>query len=489
MRKAVLIKILKKFSPKDIKAFRKFLQSPYHTETKLLLEFFDYLRRFHPNYTSNRLKKEHLFQLFFSDKDYTKTEATRRLSNMTSQLKQLVEEFLIMQEFKKDKFLRKRMLAKAYYKTSHYGLFKSELEDALKSLEKMKYKNENYYLEKLLLYQLEFHHPQTFQKDKNGNTVKALMHYLNEFFILQKLYGGMDLVTRKKNQSKEYHIQFLDEILQLIKDEKKDDNPRFQLYYLIIQIFQNPFSEENYFKLKNKFLHDKINLTKLEQRNVWSCLSNYYSYLIRENNDIDKHEIWELQKIGLDDEILIQNNRIKKEVFENIVVVSCFLKKFTWTKKFIEEYSTFLDVEGRNNTVTLSWTYYYFYQNDFEQVISLLREIEFTNHHYKSRTRSLLLRSYYELIEKDDDYYEAFLSLSQSFEKFLRRDKRCIGNYQKAYLNFIILIRLLAKIKLLDFRKQDYQEIIEKMKTMEFLVARPWFEEKILNFYKRKRGE
>lgn len=81
-------------------------------------------------------------------------------------------------------------------------------------------------------------------------------------------------------------------------------------------------------------------------------------------------------------------------------------------------------------------------------MIDLLMEIEFTNHNEKMRTRTLLLRSYYELITpKKYNYYEIFLSLCSSFEKYLRRSNLKDKQQQ---LDFVKKIRILAKKKLGD---------------------------------------
>lgn len=486
MRDSILIKILKTFNSKDISDFRKFLQSPFHTESKVLLDFFDYLRRFQPEYNSHRLKKENLFKQLFSDKNYTEKQANKRLTNMISQLKQLVEEYLALREHKKDKVLQKRLLIRAYHDIDDYELFKGQLKEGVKALKKVKKQDENYYLDKMLLHYLEYQHPQTYLYDKNGESIQATMSSLDDFFMLSRLKIGMNLAIRQQLFSGENHVNFLKKVRQSVQKKDVSFNPRVQLYDLVIECFQKSFNIEDYFRLKEAFMKTRAFLTLKEQKDTWTCLFNYYTRLVREDDNIDRREVWELQKIALEYGILLENGRMMKTVFENIVIVSCFFQEFAWTEKFIQNFTELLSNNQRDNCVNFSWTYYYFYKEEFEKVISLLQEIKFTDASYKSRTRSLLLRSYYKLIDKNDKYYEAFLSLSYSFEKYLRRDTSRIDNYKKGYINFIIIMRLLAKHKT-SLGYEDYiEEIEKKMNAMKYLVTRPWVEEEIAKIKKRR---
>lgn len=52
MRKSNLIQLLSKLSKDELDRFGKFAESPYFNSNRKVVEFFSYLRRFHPGFDS-----------------------------------------------------------------------------------------------------------------------------------------------------------------------------------------------------------------------------------------------------------------------------------------------------------------------------------------------------------------------------------------------------------------------------------------------------
>jgi hypothetical protein len=83
-----------------------------------------------------------------------------------------------------------------------------------------------------------------------------------------------------------------------------------------------------------------------------------------------------------------------------------------------------------------------FYKQQYGKVARILQTVEFTDVFYNLDSRSLLMKTYYELNE-----FEALFTFSDTFSNYLRRNKH-ISAYQKTvYLNLVKFITRLARVK------------------------------------------
>ncbi|MGB1242987.1 MAG: hypothetical protein ACPG49_10730, partial [Chitinophagales bacterium] len=130
-------------------------------------------------------------------------------------------------------------------------------------------------------------------------------------------------------------------------------------------------------------------------------------------------------------------------------------KEFAWTEEFIETYKDKLAPNFRQNAYAYNLAYLYFHQNQFDNALKLLHEVTFEDIGYSIKSRTLLLRVYYELDEIDP-----FYSLIDSFKIYLKRNKLLSESRKKIYLNFIKFIARLSRLpkgqnsRLLKIKKQ-----------------------------------
>lgn len=219
-------------------------------------------------------------------------------------------------------------------------------------------------------------------------------------------------------------------------------------YKNLLQKFQASPTVQSYFYLKEEFIKQIAILAHSERQAIWDLLAERLVKLIKEEEKGMVAEMWALQKIALQQQLFLSQGQFSSERFESIVRFSVQLKEFEWAENFIENYAVLLPAQQKEVTLTLSWAYYHFYKDEFEKVINLLLNINFTDISSKERTRILLLKSYYELIEQGNRYYESFLSLTYSFEKAIRRRNAISELEKRKQLEFIKRIRTVAKKKL-----------------------------------------
>ncbi len=95
MQKSKLISLLKTLKKDELKAFDKFLQSPYHNSSQKLLVFFRLISKHHKNdYTNTRLDKEKVFKKIYPNAPVYQDSNIR---NLMALLKQQIEYFLFIE--------------------------------------------------------------------------------------------------------------------------------------------------------------------------------------------------------------------------------------------------------------------------------------------------------------------------------------------------------------------------------------------------------
>ena len=116
--------------------------------------------------------------------------------------------------------------------------------------------------------------------------------------------------------------------------------------------------------------------------------------------------------------------------------------------------------------------YYHFFQNNYDEVLTLLRSVEFTDFYYHLDSKSLLLKTYFELEET-----EALFSLIEAFKVYIKRNN-LIPAYQKTgYINMIKLSSKLYKWKLNP--KNNIQDIVDEFNNTKPVVDVLWMRKKL----------
>src|SRR5687768_5079127 len=106
-----LIQFLKVFSKEEMKELSKFVSSPFHNNRSEVTNFFEVMKKFHPDFDQPAFTKENIFAALYPEKKY-QDDVIRRLS---SNLFKLAEEYAAYKNFKKDRFDYEKNLLEFYF--------------------------------------------------------------------------------------------------------------------------------------------------------------------------------------------------------------------------------------------------------------------------------------------------------------------------------------------------------------------------------------
>ena len=205
------------------------------------------------------------------------------------------------------------------------------------------------------------------------------------------------------------------------------------------------------------------------------------NYCIRKINhgDIEYiRELFDLYKVMLKDRIIFKDNYLSQFDYKNIVYLGLRISEFDWVQQFIVKYNEHLDPAIRANAYTYNMAYFHFFQNNYDEVLTLLRSVEFTDFYYHLDSKSLLLKTYFELEES-----EAFFSLIEAFKVYIKRNN-LIPAYQKSgYTNMIKLTSKMFKWKLNP--RNDLQDLVDEFNNTKPVVDVLWIKKKLEDLQNR----
>lgn len=474
MHSSKLLKILKNLTEEEIRRFHKFIRSPYYSYKKHCLPFFEYIRRYYPDFNSSKLSKENAFHHLFPDKVFQ----SQKMRHVMTDLVNLLEDFLVAEQIKQDDFQRKKLLRDAYGDRDLYEYFEKSTEAITNTLEALPYRNSFYQHESMKNQEVYFFHPSTKKHLVKENYLESINEHLDQYFTLSKLQLATEMKARASILSKTYEISYLVEILK--KADSSDPIPiEASLYKSALQLYEKDTLEE-FVKLKEHFLE---NIQKLSATDRTFLFYHLLNFTIRKGNagqQVFLKESFALYQVGLEMKIFVSKGRITDSTYTNICAIGIKLEEFTWVKTFIEGYTKHLKKEIRYNAKILCLAFLSYAQGNYKETESLINSFQFSNAFYQSRGKLLSLRALFELFLNDGTYYEVLQSSALAFEKFLRRNATLSKSQKDVYLGFIQYLRLAGKL-FANYKLDSISaERLKKRIVMEKSIAnRDWLLQKI----------
>jgi hypothetical protein len=177
---------------------------------------------------------------------------------------------------------------------------------------------------------------------------------------------------------------------------------------------------------------------------------------------------------------LLYQKQITHATFLNVATTASGLGDFEWCNHFIQKYEPFLVGNEGDNAKNLSLATMYFFKKEFNKTITYLKQCEYITLIFYYKINSLYLRTYYELMDTDQDAGDILSQKLTSFEAALNRNNEATPYKSVSYKNFIFAVKTLYKLRLnpnlsTDQRTQMKQSVLNKKP----IGALKWIKEKL----------
>jgi len=469
MEKRKYIQLLATLTKQELKQFRLYLCAPFFNKKQSILQLFDFIKRFHPEYTHVKLEKKNIYSNIFPNQVYK--EQTFR--NLMSDSYKLLKGFLIQQRLSKQVFLQEYWLLQTLSERKLDKLYAQKMAAlqqtvAAKSIKDVTHYYQQYQIEK------EAHNFNVTRRGRvtNGNLQKVI-HNLDAYYLANKLRYCCALLNHNSMMVNRTGLYFFDEMLAYIQTGAFDENTIIKIYYHLFLLLKEEHDEVHYNNLKEVLQKHEAEIPLNELQDIYTAMFNYCNKKLKSGQADYLKEIFDWYKIMLVKDSLIIDGYITPVVhFRNIVTAALRLGETQWAATFIEEYQLKIAKEHRQNMVNYCRAALLFFQKDYATALIWLSQFELKDFFYHIEHKILLVKVYYELNE-----YESLQSLLHAFRVYLLRSTHLSEHLKVSYHNFIRLVEKLLKLKMEGKKASD--KLITGTQKLTSISNQDWLLQKI----------
>ncbi len=467
MKNSQLINILRSFSKAELRAFGRFVNSPFFNTSDASAKLFGELKKFYPAFSDSDLTKERLFSLVYGKRKYSNLLFNKLVSNLIKlSLEYLTVSNNPLKQYSLLRGLRKKQLGSLFKHT--FGKTEKELEhenlnegdtvyQMLINMENANFNldtdnylgfevsrmrhmelNTLYFLERVAANFIERTNIAVTPEIEKNNIIKNLNRSIDYEGLYEQI-SGSDLYYKKRLM---HYLSMI--LLHKNRDER---------FYREIKasLFDTPLWDE-----------DIINL-------AYIYLLDFITYKIKTGDDSYFYERHAVYKKIEHDSFASGNVKIIFTFFRNFILSGINTGEFEWSKYVLNKYIG--EIEGKGNTGM---------KNYFEALI------EFNEGKYESSYRSINRLDLKKLaVDKFGMYFdirflkfkicyelnliEESLALIDSFEHYLKKDTKINRTVKPSYIGFTKYYKKLIQYKIKEeyTGPEDFPEKIQKEKVHE----------------------
>ena len=447
MRETKLILLFQHFKREELKAFDKFIDSPYFNTNETRTKLWLLLKKYAPDFDAPQLANEKVFKKLFPKTVYNE----KRLRQLRSNLLKLVEEFLAIERFKKDDFRFKKEVADAYLEKGMKDNFEKKSKELQKSFEPLDFLPAPQLHQKLSLHHQAYFNELYVKGDNPPTDLAACTELLEQYYIQQKLFYSIEWLS----SSKRYNLE-LPPIIETYLEQFNENSEKVynktihSIFENAIKLFLQKETEKAhviFIKLKNQFVgvYEKVDSTS--KNIILRLLINYCIHASNKRNNTSK-DIFELFRLGISDGAIFYKNLLTNISFINIVTTALKVNETEWVIDFIEKERHRLYEPQKEVYLVIANASIYFYQEKFESCLVLLSKMPTTDLTIMEVVRrSLKLKAAFECYLQDENYKSIVYADIESLSKFINRKKILSNNKKKGYLTFLNFLKNLLKYK------------------------------------------
>lgn len=469
MLKSKLIEILKTISFKDLNRLDAYLHLPIYNKNEKVLDLYNIIKQEYPSYNNNTvLEKENIIKQLFPSQQ--KQDAALRV--VMSQLTKLVEDFFTIDCLQEDfEQYKSEIYLKSLVKKGLNGLFRKELDEAIKKSTEQKEQIIPNFLHQHELTKQSFNYNVINNNRLQESGLQQVLDTLDVLYIASKLKYACAALNRQDVLGEKFNFTLIDEILLLLQQRPDLENNFITIYKNILNLLKS--GDETYYKkIKQLISKNSDILSDDDKRDIYAWLTNYCTKKIKSGQDKYLHEIFDLYKVMLAEQMLMVDNFFMPNHYKNIVITALKLKEYDWTQDFIYRYATKLPLDIRETVFNYTLAALHFDRKEYNEALLCLMKINPIDPYYGLNYRALLCKTYYELSE-----FMALNANLESFRVFVLREKQLSEYNNLSYKNFINVLKRLIRCK--EKKKKTADNLLTEMSSMEPLVHKQWLLEKI----------
>ncbi|MCB0639800.1 MAG: hypothetical protein KDC54_24420 [Lewinella sp.] len=460
MQNSDLVQVFGQLDKREVRELAKFVRSPFFNQREDVIRLFDYLRD-HIYRGGNSLDRSRAWAYARPDEPFDEGWMNSLMHFLLSAIKQ----FLTWQELQASGPQSQLLLCRGLRKRQLDNVFTKEMKKLRKQQERQPYRNVGYHYHNYQ-WQLERYEYDHRQRRGGRMNLEELAEELTIFYLADILRYSCTVLTARSMSPEDYRLELLDEVLRYVERSPVREVPAVAIYHKAYQALTRPDDRAAFAAFQQAIEDYWTQFPPAEAKDLFLLAINYCIQRLNRGERAFIRQAFELYRKGLDREVLLDEGVLSKFTYNNILMLAIALEEWDWADQFLETFRDQLPAKERDNIYRYNRAVFYFRQPNYEQAMTLLRQVSFHDTLYNLNARSMLLRIYYELGEHD-----ALEALLESFRAFLHRHQE-LGYHKENYRNLLSFVRQLLYLAPGDATAR--QALRQEIEATSALAEKAW---------------
>lgn len=453
------IKLIKKFSKSEMNEFSKFLRSPFHNNHKTIVRLFCELRKFHPEYNSERLTKKYLFQVAGRSVVYNDSVFRKYMSRLFK----LAEEYLSLIEFTNNQDVVRQSLLNQYSKRDAKELYSKkfhEIEKCLDTAQAFDFKR-CYFRHKVKETNYSWN-LRNFNYNNYASDIYASHNNLMNYFLYNAVSNYNQLLVDRSSRSAENEKNPIElffanfDINKYLAELKEQNLNLFHDHLLSVELLTDDLklnSNENgrdaYERFKISVNAMPVNMTKQIQHYLFKRLAIYCMTNFHNDEESFAADLYEHFRQMLERNLFTTRNKSIMNLLDYRAILNSALlvKKIAWAEKFLHDYIDLIREESRENLLNYGMANICFARGEFENCMEKISRLKIESYVLNLDIYILKSQVLYELgfIDSAKDLAETFRHHVSSNLVYSQELKLRLNSFIRFYMKLIRASRHLNK--------------------------------------------
>ena len=460
MEKSRLVRLLRTFSPAELRGLQKFAQSAMtgqRPEVAALLGLLAKpLREGRPAPT-----KEVAFQWIFKLKVYD----DHRVRLAMSGLYKLAGQFLALQDFLNDAPASNLRLAQVMRRRQLPEPARAAFEEGKTTHDRQPWRNADFYEEQYRL-SLERHRFELDAPAPENLDLQTLSRDLDQAFLARKLWQSCFMLAHQTAANTAYDFGLLEAALTYTEDSEALSTPAIAVYYHCYRALTRP-GDATYFRaFKTQLLTHGDLFPVEERRDLFVLAINFCIRQYNAGNPVYLAEQFDFYREGLTKEYFLTDGTLSRYTYLNAATSGLTMYELDWVEQFIHDYRDLLPEAHRESLFSFNLARLEYHRRALGLALQLLQKVDYKDLLLGLAAKMLQLKIFYEISE-----FDLLESHLQAFGTFIRRQK-ALGYHRENYLNTLHFTKKLLEINRFD--KTERAALRLEMESTKALAEREW---------------
>jgi len=234
-----------------------------------------------------------------------------------------------------------------------------------------------------------------------------------------------------------------------------------------------------YYTTKDFLFDNYKQLSKANNQLAYRILANFVSRRMRTEETLWAPQYLEITDWGIKSGTTLINNAISDITYMNFIITCLKTNDIEECERFQSTYQNLLDKDIRKSIGSLADCLILFKKKKYEMVLQKLIKLKIKLVLHDVTARTILLQTYYHLIDLgDSSYIHPLLTACNTFKTHLKRAK--ISQEKKvAYYQFISILKTITKQYFVAKQPKHLSKITQQLNSSNPIVGRKWLLEQI----------